>query len=251
MPSETLRDAFIDELRDTYDAEKQLTKALPRLAKASTHPELRAAFEAHLEETLEQIRRLEKVFGLLNEKVRGKHCEGMAGIIEEGKAILEEAFEGDTLDACLIAAGQRAEHYEIAAYRNPARVGARDEPGRGGRSARGLPEGRKGHRREALGVGRGRGSTRTRSTRPPRVRNPTPAAMCLCPRAMLCPSPNSRRSDVRRGAGCDARRVRTARPPRARRSVSRHTITASIRTRRSRSRSAAPSGCTGPSAHPL
>ena len=116
MPSETLRDAFIDELRDTYDAEKQLTKALPRLAKASTSPKLRAAFEAHLKETREQVTRLEEVFGMLDEKVRGKHCEGMAGIIEEGKAILEEDFAGDTLDACLIAAGQRAEHYEIAAY---------------------------------------------------------------------------------------------------------------------------------------
>ena len=116
MPSETLRDAFIDELRDTYDAERQLTKALPKLAKASTNPALRAAFEAHLEETQGQISRLEEVFGLLEEKLRGKHCEGIAGIIEEGKAILEEDFEGDTLDACLIAAGQRAEHYEIAAY---------------------------------------------------------------------------------------------------------------------------------------
>jgi ferritin-like metal-binding protein YciE len=116
MPSETLRDAFIDELRDTYDAEKQLTKALPKLAKASTNPELRAAFESHLEETQGQIARLEEVFGYLDEKVRGKHCEGIAGIIDEGKSILEEDFEGPTLDACLIAAGQRAEHYEIAAY---------------------------------------------------------------------------------------------------------------------------------------
>ena len=116
MPSETLRDAFIDELRDTYDAEKQLTKALPKLAKASTNPELRAAFESHLDETQGQIARLEEVFGYLDEKVRGKHCEGIAGIIDEGKSILEEDFEGATLDACLIAAGQRAEHYEIAAY---------------------------------------------------------------------------------------------------------------------------------------
>ena len=77
MPSETLRDAFIDELRDTYDAERQLTKALPKLAKASTNPALRAAFEAHLEETQGQISRLEEVFGLLEEKLRGKHCEGL------------------------------------------------------------------------------------------------------------------------------------------------------------------------------
>ena len=85
-----MRDAFIDELRDTYDAEKQLTKALPRLAKASTSPKLRAAFEAHLKETREQVTHLEEVFGILDEKVRGEHCEGMAGMIEEGKAILEE-----------------------------------------------------------------------------------------------------------------------------------------------------------------
>jgi ferritin-like metal-binding protein YciE len=112
----TLHDAFIDELRDTYDAEKQLTKALPKLAKAATSPELREAFEAHLEETRGQIDRLEQVFASLDEKVRGKHCDGIAGIIEEGKSIMEEDFDETTMDACLIAAGQRAEHYEMAAY---------------------------------------------------------------------------------------------------------------------------------------
>jgi ferritin-like metal-binding protein YciE len=112
----TLHDAFIDELRDTYDAERQLTKALPRLAKAATNPELRTAFETHLQETQEQIARLEQVFESLGEKVRGKHCDGIAGIIEEGKSIMEEDFEDATMDACLIAAGQRAEHYEMAAY---------------------------------------------------------------------------------------------------------------------------------------
>ena len=112
----TLHDAFVDELRDTYDAEKQLTKALPKLAKAATSPQLREAFEAHLEETRGQIQRLEQVFERLDEKVRGKHCEGIAGIIEEGKSIMEEEFDDATMDACLIAAGQRAEHYEIAAY---------------------------------------------------------------------------------------------------------------------------------------
>ena len=112
----TLHDAFMDELRDLYDAEKQLTKALPKLAKAATNPELRTAFETHLEETRGQVERLEEVFGSLDEKVRGKHCDGIAGIIEEGKAIMEEDFEDSTLDACLIAAGQRAEHYEMAAY---------------------------------------------------------------------------------------------------------------------------------------
>jgi hypothetical protein len=94
--SGTLHDAFIDELRDTYDAEKQLTKALPKLAKASFNPKLRQAFEAHLQETQGQIGRLEQVFESLDEKVRGKHCDGIAGIIEEGKSILEEDFDDTT-----------------------------------------------------------------------------------------------------------------------------------------------------------
>jgi ferritin-like metal-binding protein YciE len=112
----TLHDAFIDELHDTYDAEKQLTKALPKLARAATSTDLRKAFESHLQETKGQIDRLEQVFGILDEKVRGKHCDGIAGIIEEGKSIMEEDFDETTMDACLIAAGQRAEHYEMAAY---------------------------------------------------------------------------------------------------------------------------------------
>jgi ferritin-like metal-binding protein YciE len=112
----TLYDAFLDELRDSYDAEKQLTKALPKLAKAATSAELRNAFESHLEETREHVSRLEQAFELLDEKARGKHCEGIAGIIEEGGAITEEEFDDATMDAALIAAGQRAEHYEIAAY---------------------------------------------------------------------------------------------------------------------------------------
>jgi ferritin-like metal-binding protein YciE len=112
----TLHDAFLDELRDAYDAEKQLTKALPKLAKAAASPDLRAAFETHLEETRGHVDRLEQVFQSLEEKVRGKHCDGIAGIIEEGKSIMEEDFDDATMDACLIAAGQRAEHYEMAAY---------------------------------------------------------------------------------------------------------------------------------------
>jgi ferritin-like metal-binding protein YciE len=112
----TLHDAFIDELRDTYDAERQLTKALAKLAKAASAPELKEAFETHLDETRGQIERLEQVFASLGEKARGKHCEGIAGIIEEGKSIMEEDFDDSTLDACLIGAGQRAEHYEMAAY---------------------------------------------------------------------------------------------------------------------------------------
>jgi ferritin-like metal-binding protein YciE len=112
----TLHDAFIDELRDTYDAERQLTKALSKLAKAAASPELRSAFESHRQETEAQVERLEQVFASLDEKPRGKHCDGIAGIIEEGKAIMEEDFDESTMDACLIAAGQRAEHYEMAAY---------------------------------------------------------------------------------------------------------------------------------------
>ena len=114
--AKTLHDAFLDELRDSYDGEKQLTKALPKLAKAAASPDLRAAFETHLEETRAQIDRLEEVFASLDEKVRGKHCDGIAGIIEEGKAVMEEDFDEATMDACLVAAGQRAEHYEMAAY---------------------------------------------------------------------------------------------------------------------------------------
>lgn len=112
----TLHDAFVDELRDTYDAEKQITKALPKMVKAAGSPELRAALEAHLEETRGQIARLEEVFASLDEKVRGKHCDGMAGIIDEGKSVMEEDFEDTTMDACLIASAQRVEHYEMAAY---------------------------------------------------------------------------------------------------------------------------------------
>jgi ferritin-like metal-binding protein YciE len=112
----TLHDAFINELRDLYDAEKQLTKALAKMAKASSNPKLRQAFESHLKETEGQITRLEEVFESLDEKARGKHCDGIAGIIEEGKSIMEEDFDETTMDACLIAAGQRAEHYEMAAY---------------------------------------------------------------------------------------------------------------------------------------
>ena len=112
----TLHDAFIDELRDAYDAEKQLTKALPKLAKAASSSELRSVFEKHLEETRGHVTRLEQVFESIDEPAKSKHCEGIAGIVEEGKSILDEDFEGTTMDACLVAAGQRAEHYEMAAY---------------------------------------------------------------------------------------------------------------------------------------
>ena len=112
----TLHDAFIDELKDTYNAEKQILKALPKMIKAASTPALRAAFEAHLDETRNQVTRLEQVFATLDEKVKGKHCDGMAGIIEEGKSVMEEDFDEATMDACLIASAQRVEHYEMAAY---------------------------------------------------------------------------------------------------------------------------------------
>jgi ferritin-like metal-binding protein YciE len=116
VESATLHDAFLDELKDAYDGEKQLTKALAKLAKAATFPQLREAFESHLEETRTQIDRLERVFEVLDEPAKGQHCDGLAGIIEEGESLIAEDFDDVTMDACLIAAGQRAEHYEVAAY---------------------------------------------------------------------------------------------------------------------------------------
>lgn len=114
--SGTLHHAFISELRDAYDAERQLTRALAKLAKSAANPDLRDAFEAHRRQTEGHIERLEQVFAGLDETVRGKRCDGIAGIIEEGKSVMEEKFDATTMDACLIAAGQRAEHYEMAAY---------------------------------------------------------------------------------------------------------------------------------------
>ncbi|MBC8090241.1 MAG: DUF892 family protein, partial [Phycisphaerae bacterium] len=114
--SETLHDLFVDELKDAYDAEKQLIKALRKMSKAATHPELANAFASHLEETTGQIAILEDVFGLLDLKPRGKHCPGIAGIIEEGNEAIEEKDKSPLLDAALVGGGKRAEHYEIAAY---------------------------------------------------------------------------------------------------------------------------------------
>ena len=91
----TLHDAFLDELRDAYDAEKQLLKALPKMAKAADIDRAATAFESHLQETEGHVERLEKVFASLEEKVRGKHCDGIAGIIEEGKSVMEEDFDDD------------------------------------------------------------------------------------------------------------------------------------------------------------
>lgn len=112
----TLHEMMLDEIRDLYHAEKQLTKALPKMAKAATNEDLREAFEMHLEETQEQITRLEEVFEALGEKVKAKPCPGMAGIIQEGSETMQEDADGAVMDAALIAAAQRAEHYEIGAY---------------------------------------------------------------------------------------------------------------------------------------
>jgi len=115
MAAENLQELFVEELRDVYDAEKQITKALPKMAKAVESDELRAAFEEHLEITRMQINRLEEVFKSLGLAARGKTCDGMKGLLEEGQSHMEE-LEGSTLEAALIGAAQRVEHYEIAAY---------------------------------------------------------------------------------------------------------------------------------------
>jgi ferritin-like metal-binding protein YciE len=112
----TLKDLFVKELRDIYDAEKQLTKALPKMAKAAGSRELRSAFEDHREQTVGQIERIEQVFDLLGERARSIPCKGMKGLIEEGSEVAQEDGEAAVLDAGLIGAAQKVEHYEIAAY---------------------------------------------------------------------------------------------------------------------------------------
>lgn len=116
MSAENLREALVEEIRDLYNAEKQLVRALPKMAKGAESDELREALEQHLDETEGQVTRLERVFELLDEKPRGKHCAGMAGIVEEGSEKLQEDMEGSVLDAVLIASAQKVEHYEIGAY---------------------------------------------------------------------------------------------------------------------------------------
>lgn len=113
---DSLEALFEDELRDVYDAERQVLKALPRMIRAASHDELRAALESHLEETRGQIDRLEQAFEQLDLKVRGKHCAGMAGILDEGRDLLAEDGDDAVLDAAFTAAAQRVEHYEITAY---------------------------------------------------------------------------------------------------------------------------------------
>lgn len=113
---ESLHQAFVDELRDVYSAEKQLTRALRKMIKAAHSEELREGFELHLEETEGQLERIEKVFESIDLKPRSKHCAAMAGIIEEGSELMEEDADPDVKDALLIAAAQKVEHYEIATY---------------------------------------------------------------------------------------------------------------------------------------
>jgi ferritin-like metal-binding protein YciE len=112
----TLDDLFLDTLKDIYYAEKQILKTLPKMAKAATSPELKQAFQTHRDETEGQIERLSEVFDLIGKAPRGKTCDAILGIIEEGKSIMEE-FEGSpALDAGLVAAAQAVEHYEMARY---------------------------------------------------------------------------------------------------------------------------------------
>lgn len=115
MEHKALKELFIDELKDIYSAENQLIKALPKMAKAATSDDLRAGFEEHLEQTKEHARRIEEICAELGEKPTGKKCVGMEGLIGEGKEMMDE-FEDDVLDAAMISAAQRVEHYEIAAY---------------------------------------------------------------------------------------------------------------------------------------
>jgi ferritin-like metal-binding protein YciE len=116
MKMKTLHDLLIDQLKDLYSAESQLVKALPKMAKAASNAELQAGFEEHLEQTKEQAARLEKICKNLGVSPKGKTCAGMEGLIEEGKELMEEDAAASVLDAGLIAAAQKVEHYEIAAY---------------------------------------------------------------------------------------------------------------------------------------
>jgi ferritin-like metal-binding protein YciE len=116
MSVSSIEELLIDELKDLYSAEKQITKSLPKLAKAATAPELRAAFEHHLKETQGQIERLDQVFEILGKSPNGKLCHGMKGVLEEGAEVLEETEKGAVRDTALISAAQRVEHYEMAGY---------------------------------------------------------------------------------------------------------------------------------------
>jgi len=112
----TMDELFVDELKDLYSAEKQITRALPKLVKAATSDELRQAFQSHLEETNGHVTRLEKAFEILGKSPKGKTCVGMKGVLEEGAEVLEDTDKGEVRDAGLISAAQRVEHYEMAGY---------------------------------------------------------------------------------------------------------------------------------------
>jgi ferritin-like metal-binding protein YciE len=116
MSDKGLKKLYIDELKDLYNAENQLVKALPKMAKAASSDELRQGFEQHLEQTKGHVQRLETIFEKLGESPKGKKCKGMEGLIEEGSETMEDDYEGSVLDAALIGAAQRVEHYEIAGY---------------------------------------------------------------------------------------------------------------------------------------
>src|SRR6266513_311144 len=116
MKLDTLQKLYTDELRDLYNAENQLVKALPKMAKAASSEDLKDAFEKHLEQTKGHVKRLEQVFEALGEKPKGKTCRAMKGLIEEGSEILKEEGEESILDAGIIVAAQKVEHYEIAGY---------------------------------------------------------------------------------------------------------------------------------------
>ena len=112
----SMQELLLDELKDLYSAEKQITKALPKLAKGTTSPALKQAFESHLEETKGHVQRLEQIFEILGKPARAKTCHGMQGVLEEGSEMLGDTDKGDLRDAGLISAAQRVEHYEMAAY---------------------------------------------------------------------------------------------------------------------------------------
>jgi ferritin-like metal-binding protein YciE len=116
MKIKTMEELFVDELKDLYDAEKQIIKALPKMAKAASSEDLREAFQEHLDVTKRQVERLETIFSKLDDKPSGKKCAGMQGLIEEGQELISEGDESPVLDAGLIAAAQKVEHYEIAGY---------------------------------------------------------------------------------------------------------------------------------------
>jgi ferritin-like metal-binding protein YciE len=116
MQKDSLRELYIDELRDLYNAETQLVKALPKMAKGSSNAELRQGFEEHLRQTSEHVARLEQIFEMLGEKPSGKKCLGMEGLVKEGAETLKEDYGDEVKDAAIIGAAQRVEHYEIAGY---------------------------------------------------------------------------------------------------------------------------------------